>query len=249
MVVLVGGPWAGRSQRWRHEAWTAATLATCLAIWAAVTAWINRGEVDGSMIGGPAIWLHLAVLAAMVGAGAAVDWMIPRNGSPQRSLVATPESTRPESTEVSWSGTVTHRRSIVGACAFGVSAVLMGAFDLRLATMNLIAGVGALASARLAVSVDGRGVIVTRGLRFLPRTHIPLDQIVSADSDLVHPKDWMEDHRLGPIRMLARSAVIREGPGMVVKLVDGEQFAVSLDDPYPATVAQRACLTSSGLDT
>ncbi|MEV0717181.1 hypothetical protein [Asanoa sp. NPDC050611] len=87
-----------------------------------------------------------------------------------------------------------------------------------------------LVLAEVRVSVDRRGLRLTAGLLRLPFKRIPLDRIARAYVQDIDPLRW---GGWGYRFMLpGRSAfVTRSGPGLVVELTNGHQFAVTVRDP------------------
>ncbi|BBH67603.1 hypothetical protein ACTI_42880 [Actinoplanes sp. OR16] len=86
-----------------------------------------------------------------------------------------------------------------------------------------------LVFARIRVTADRRGLRLVAGLAGLTFKHIPLDQIVTAETAEIIPTEWGGwGYRVKP----GRSAlVLRGGPGLVLNLRDGRRFAVTMDDP------------------
>lgn len=84
------------------------------------------------------------------------------------------------------------------------------------------------AFAQLRVTVDERGLRLVSELLRLPIRRIPLVQITTASAEHIDPLQWGGwGYRVLP----GRSALLlRTGPGLVLDLRDGRQFAVTLDD-------------------
>ena len=93
----------------------------------------------------------------------------------------------------------------------------------------LVLGVFLLGFARLRISVDWRGLKVVTWFLGIALKTIPLTEIESVHTDTLEPLQW---GGWGYRFMPGRSAIIlRTGPGVVVTLTNGKQFAVSLDSP------------------
>ena len=83
--------------------------------------------------------------------------------------------------------------------------------------------------ARIRVTVDRRGLRLVAALIGLPLKRIPLARIEAAQTATIEPTAWGGwGYRVMP----GRSAlVLRRGPGLVLHLDGGWQFAVTLDRP------------------
>ncbi|MCE0537903.1 DUF1648 domain-containing protein [Kineosporia rhizophila] len=86
-----------------------------------------------------------------------------------------------------------------------------------------------LCFARIRVTVDRRGLRLVAALIGLPLKRIPLARIEAAQTATIEPGAWGGwGYRILP----GRSAlVLRRGPGLVLHLDGGRQFAVTLDRP------------------
>lgn len=85
------------------------------------------------------------------------------------------------------------------------------------------------------VSVDWRGLRVISLVFGIPLKRISPDQIANVEAAVLEPAQW---GGWGYRFMPGRSAIIlRRGPGMVITLRNGKQFAISLDRPEePASI-------------
>lgn len=132
---------------------------------------------------------------------------------------------------VHWTQRIASPVLTVAAIAPALGAVVLLAAGLPITiavALGILALVGAtLGSAR--VVVDRTGLLVRAGLLGWPRKRVPLDEIVRATATTIRPREWGGwGYRVTP----GRSAlVLRAGPGLVVDLVDGRRFAVTVDDP------------------
>ena len=96
------------------------------------------------------------------------------------------------------------------------------------ATLAVIALVSA-AFARIQVGIDARGLLVSSGTLGIPLRTVPLAAIDAVHADYLEALRWGGwGYRVMP----GRSAVIlRSGPGLIVNLTSGSQFAVSVREP------------------
>ena len=101
--------------------------------------------------------------------------------------------------------------------------------DILGAVVLLVLVVPMLAFARLRISVDWRGLKVVTWILGIPLKTIPLSEIESVRTDALEPMHW---GGWGYRFMPGRSAIIlRTGPGVIVNLTNGKQFALSLNAP------------------
>lgn len=134
-----------------------------------------------------------------------------------------------------------YRTTLTSPPLLAVSAV--GAVLIAICALTLNAGLWPLLTApavivvllgRIRVTADARGLSVSTGLVALPFPvlRVPLAQIATARAETIHPAAW---GGWGLRMMPGRSGIIlRGGPGLVLDLHDGRQFAVTLDDPEVA---------------
>ena len=136
--------------------------------------------------------------------------------------------------------------AIVSLASFAAAATLLifmtregspGA-DAVGAVVLLVLAVLLLGFARLRISVDWRGLKVVTWFLGIALKAIPLTDIESVHTDTLEPLHWGGwGYRFLP----GRSAIIlRTGPGMVVTLTNGKQFALSLDAPETPAALLRA---------
>ncbi|WP_406092684.1 DUF1648 domain-containing protein [Streptomyces sp. NBC_01013] len=96
----------------------------------------------------------------------------------------------------------------------------------------LVVGLLLLSFARPNVTVDRRGIMVS-GMLPWPRVRVPLDRIEAAASRDISPfteyGGW--GYRIRPGRT---GVMIRSGEGLVARLADGRDFAVTVDDSATA---------------
>lgn len=200
----------------------------------AVSAWDATDAHAVSLTGWFLVWFLGLGLAGGVAAFLVVGPAPVPAPAPVRPGVATadrPVAVLADGEPVVWTRRLT---SVLLAVAGGVplvAAVALVAFDAPIALVVLLALIGVigtgLGAARL--TIDRRGFTVALGWFGIPIKRIPIDQVVGASVAEIRPREWGGwGYRVLP----GRSAlVIRGGPGMVVDLVDGRRFAVTLDDP------------------
>lgn len=114
----------------------------------------------------------------------------------------------------------------LGLLVLGVVLFFLGNWSA--AVLLLIVGVVPASFTRPYVSVDRRGITVS-GMLPWPRIRVPLDRIEAATSRdinaLAEYGGW--GYRIRPGRT---GVMIRSGEGIVARLVDGREFAVTVDD-------------------
>lgn len=115
-------------------------------------------------------------------------------------------------------------------CAGGF--VLLFTVGWSAAIALLLVGLLMLSFARPNVAVDRRGITVS-GMLPWPRVRVPLDRIETAASRDIKPLTeyggW--GYRIRPGRT---GVMIRSGEGIVARLADGRDFAVTVDDSATA---------------
>jgi membrane protein YdbS with pleckstrin-like domain len=119
-----------------------------------------------------------------------------------------------------------------------------GASELFSGVIMLVVTLPVLALARLRISVDWRGLKVTSWILGMSLKTIPLNRVESVQTARIEPLKWGGwGYRIRP----GRSAIIlRTGPGLVVTLTNGKQFALTLD--APETAAALLTTLSAGSD-
>ena len=97
--------------------------------------------------------------------------------------------------------------------------------------------------ASITVVVDRAGLDVRFGPLGWPRKHIPLAAIAAVSAEDIDPLRWGGwGYRVMP----GRSAVVlRSGPAIVVDLVGGKRFCVTIDDPEPGVGLLRGYLAAA----
>jgi hypothetical protein len=104
---------------------------------------------------------------------------------------------------------------------------------LLLVTAALVAALGSI-----RVVVDQRGLIVRGGVFGYPRKTVALADVEAASAAIIHPLEWGGwGYRVMP----GRSAVVlHKGPGIVLDLANGRQFAVTVGDPQTGAAVLNA---------
>jgi hypothetical protein len=165
-------------------------------------------------------------------------WVEPEATEPPVEVVFTPTETG------SWISTTTVPQFAIVGVAMLAGAVALLVFasrgrstggDLWSAVVLLVLAVPMLAFARLRISVDWRGLKVVTWILGIALKTIPLAAVESVHTEALEPVHW---GGWGYRVMAGRSAIIlRTGPGIVVDLTNGKQFALSLTAPaIPAAV-------------
>ncbi|WP_393060414.1 DUF1648 domain-containing protein [Streptomyces sp. LN549] len=116
--------------------------------------------------------------------------------------------------------------------ACGGAVALLFTTGWIVAVPALLVGLLLVSFARPYVTVDRRGITVS-GMLPWPRVHVPLDRIEAAVSRDIRPLaeygGW--GYRIRPGRT---GVMIRSGEGIVARLADGRDFAVTVDDSKTA---------------
>ncbi|UYQ60713.1 hypothetical protein [Streptomyces peucetius] len=122
----------------------------------------------------------------------------------------------------------------------GIAALLMAVIGCFAAGIMIL--YGTLAFVYVVVRIDRHALDVRCGHIGVPRRHIPLSHVVSADfAPRVTPRQWGGwGCRWRPERGTA--VVVRRGEGLVVTLDDGGKFTVTVDDAATAVRTVRARL-------
>ncbi|MFI9052205.1 DUF1648 domain-containing protein [Streptomyces sp. NPDC053427] len=219
-------------------------VATLLGFLTATTLLANAGVTDAAEVRLP-LWQPAVALAAAVLCGA-VGWFLagPDRRQPARRPVGDAQRLALAPGErAGWS------RSVSSPLLVLMSVALLGASAAVGFTVDRLAGgvlfvsapmVGALASVR--VTVDRRGLALASTLVPYPFRRIPLDRVEEATSRKIVPLvdfgGW--GYRVRPGRS---GLVLRSGDGLVLRLTNGREFVVTVDD-----AATAAALVNTSLD-
>jgi hypothetical protein len=155
-----------------------------------------------------------------------------------------------------WSGRATNRvqwllAAVGGACiALGVELVVDANWTSGIAptlmsvigcfAAGLLVLFGTLAFVHVGVKIDDECLEVRCGHMGLPRRRIPLAQVLDADfAPRVTPHQWGGwGYRWRPEKGTA--VVVRRGEGLVLRMRDGRDFTVTVDDAQAAVRILRA---------
>ncbi|MFF7178640.1 hypothetical protein [Streptomyces sp. NPDC008121] len=179
-----------------------------------------------------------------------------------------PHHPRPPNTDVPvpevWTGRATNRFQWLLAFA-GVAFVALGielAVDspwtsgiapLLMSVIGCVAAgllmlFGTLAFVHVAVKVDDTALEVRCGHVGVPRRRIPLSQVVGVEVAPVTPRHWGGwGYRWRPEKGMG--VIVRRGEALVLELVDGRVFTVTVDDAEEAVRVIRGRLTQPATPT
>ncbi|MFK0260403.1 DUF1648 domain-containing protein [Streptomyces angustmyceticus] len=242
-VLLVLGVGAGLSVRLREHTpevpWLIAgscATAAGLGYVMCLTLLANVDVPDPAAVRQPlwqtAVSLGAALLAGVLGrllAGAAP-------AAPRRARGATPRLDLPDGATAGWSRTISSPPLVVLGVAMLGAGVVLGVLAGWLGGAGLLlGGVAVLPLASVRVTVDRHGLALSPAL--LPYRvrlrRIPLDRIVEAGSRRI--ACFAEFGGWGyRIRAGGSGLVLRSGEGIVVRLTNGREFVVTVDDAATA---------------
>ncbi len=115
---------------------------------------------------------------------------------------------------------------------------------LLAAIIVLVTSLCCLPLSSITTIVDEQGLLVRFGPFGFPSKRIPLAEIAAVQADHIEPIEWGGwGYRDAPGRS---AAVLRGGPGIVVDLIDGRRFAVTIDDPEEGVALLTAYLHRAG---
>ncbi|HET7901460.1 MAG TPA: hypothetical protein VFL59_09750 [Candidatus Nanopelagicales bacterium] len=155
-----------------------------------------------------------------------------------------------------WSGTCRSRGFAVLAVGITLLLVAVGigtvialqgtgvplALGWVLAVVGVIVGVTGWLLSSLEARVDATSFTVRFGPFGWPRRVIRLADVRDAAAIMVEPREWGGwGYRWIPWAR-ASAAVIRRGPGIVLTLVDGRRFAVTVNDAAAGAQAASAAI-------
>ncbi|MFE1763420.1 DUF1648 domain-containing protein [Streptomyces angustmyceticus] len=219
-------------------------LAAAIGFLTCRTLFANAGATDASAVRLPlwelAVTLAVAVLAGALGrllAGPA-----PRPAG--RAAGGAPRLDLPAGAVAGWSRTIGSPPIVaLGTLLLGAGLFLLAFIDWQAGIGLLIGALAVLPCAAARVTVDRRGLTVSSTL--LPPLrirHLPLDRVTEATSRPIGV--FQEFGGWGyRIRSGRSGLVLRSGEGIVVRLTDGKEFVVTVDD-----AATAAALLNTYLD-
>ena len=242
-AVVVTSLWAlaatsGRAAPTRRiliatNVWTAAFIS--VLILGSLNA--QRGLVDAQDVGGIGAVMALAFVTASV-AATAVAFVTPRGGATPAN--AAPPSSAPRiplapGERAAWVGTTSSRTgALIGGVAVVGSAILaFTSGDLWLLGLPIILAITFAAMFHYTVRVDATGLSV-RSLLGVPRTHLPLDEIESAQVGVVRALGeyggW--GWRVG--RDGSTGVIMRSGEALEVISTGERMFVITIEDAAAA---------------
>lgn len=184
----------------------------------------------------------VAVVGIPTALAAVLWWLLPRVS--WAGTVETPSSSMSlaEDERVVWVG----RASSVALLVIAVPMLLVGTALVVLVSPEglVLVGVGGLLALMrsLTVRVDRVAVTVRWGPLPMLRRRLPLETIAAARAEHVEPLRWGGwGYR---VSTRGRAAVVRRGPGLVLTLRDGREFAVTVDRPDGAVELVNALVAS-----
>ncbi|MYT28111.1 MULTISPECIES: hypothetical protein [unclassified Streptomyces] len=250
VVLLVLGAGIGLFIRHRTPVWGGRVLVgtgwfTAVTLGAPVAAILlgNAGAAGPGAVRLPA-WLLAATLAAGAAAGV-LAWLLagPDAPAPRTGTGAAGRLDLPAGVRAGWSRTVSSLPlALVGGLltAVGILQIVLGAL-LGGAVMGL-GGALVVGCCSARVTVDRRGLTVQPALLPFPLRRIPLAKVAEATSRSIAALSeyggWGYRIRPGGSGLLLRS-----GEGVVLRLTNGREFVVTVDD-----AATAAALLNTYLD-
>lgn len=208
-------------------------LAATIAGWTTLT---QRGLADSRAVPGPSALALAAIMLVplLLGVAAAVLARGARSGSEDAGAPASLGLRAGES--AAWMRRVAAPWSI-GVVLLGIAHVVVGVLSeiLAVGCAGVVLAALGVAMGSIRVSADQRGLIVRWGPLGLPRTTVPLRDIVRAEAIDIRPMEWGGWGYRGSLRVLGRAAIVmRAGPGLRLDLTSGRVLAVTVDDPRTA---------------
>ena len=235
-------------KRWAMPAWNgmlavlAAAVAPVLAVVSLNVVLANRGQTDWQAVPEPGLaWLAAAMVLPFV-AVAGVGWLMRDTfltSSPTSGAEATAGLTLGEAESAAWHSTASARWPRTAAGLMFVVAVLflvagvfaLGGLGIVLSLSLLAIALLMMALSSVAVSIDRRGLSVRYGPFPWPVSKIPLTAIEVADALDVRPMAHGGWGYRGSRKFFGKAAVvIRGGEGIRLRLRDGTEFVVTVDD-------------------
>lgn len=152
-----------------------------------------------------------------------------------------------------WQQTVTSRVLTVAAFVLGVAAAVVLVYwlvvghdvNLLVILLAVVFAAGACAAcARVRVSVGVEGVVAESALFGFTLARHSLDEISDARVDAVRLGSWFGwGYR---VTMGASALILHSGRGLVLDLVSGKEFTITLPDPDAALAALEAAAEARG---
>ncbi|AIY16473.1 hypothetical protein GUY44_28115 [Pimelobacter simplex] len=133
---------------------------------------------------------------------------------------------------VVWVGQASSRRLLVAGIVLGLGTLPLWFAVWPAALATALAAVAVAWVHVVTARVDDAGVAVSWGPAQWPRVRIDLADIAAAEAAEIEPLRWGGWGYRRATR--GRAAVARRGPGLVLTLRDGQQFAATVDRPEAA---------------
>lgn len=132
-----------------------------------------------------------------------------------------------------WEGTASARWPWVVMIVSIVAATIVGIVGQPvIALIVLLASIPAMAFTKIVVTTGPDGLGIDYGPFGWPSQQLDIARIQSAEVLDVNPLKWGGWGYRGSIRFFGRAAVnLRSGPGMILRLTNGKQFVVTVDEP------------------
>ncbi|MDT0457431.1 DUF1648 domain-containing protein [Streptomyces sp. DSM 41527] len=212
------------------------SLAAAIGLFTCGTLFANAGATDASAVRLP-LWELAVTLAVALLAGALGRLLA--GPAPRPSGRAAGEGPRldlPAGTSAGWSRAISSPPIVaLGILLLGAGLLVLALADWPASIGLLIGALAVLPFAAARVTVDRRGLTVTSTLLPPPLRirHLPLDRITEATSRPIAV--FREFGGWGyRIRAGGSGLVLRSGEGMVVRLTNGKEFVVTVDDAVTA---------------
>ncbi|WP_328383793.1 DUF1648 domain-containing protein [Streptomyces sp. NBC_00400] len=197
---------------------------------------INAGATDTSAVRLPLWELALALAVALLAGALGRLLAGPAPRPSDRAAGEGPRLDLPAGTSAGWSRTISSPPIVVlGGLLLGAGLLLLALADWPAGIGLLIGAIAALPCAAARVTVDRRGLTVTSALLPPPLRirHLSLDRITEATSRPIGA--FKEFGGWGyRIRSGGSGLVLRSGEGIVVRLTNGKEFVMTVDDAVTA---------------
>lgn len=215
---------------WSSGATFASWLAAAIGIWTLLS---QRGLASWNDAQGPTMPALLAVIAVPTLGAALASALGLRLPVPPLTWESAPRMGLAPDEDAVWTQRVVAPWFVLPVM-FGLGLVAGGwlaGFGIFIWMGGLLWVVGAQMRS-LRVTTDRRGLRLAWGPLGVPRQSVPLADIEQATAIDVRPRDWGGWGYRGSLLINGQAgAILRSGPGLHLKLVDGRVFVVTVDDP------------------
>jgi hypothetical protein len=232
---------------------TAATrvfVANLLAA-AFATAWIGLASTAAVGDGTFPVWWSVVILAAGAAAGGvpAIELLrgaapIPLHDAPSLAVSPTARVAWRAHAGSRWFAGIGVLLVALGIASSAWTATLNGGGAIASGVVMLVVGITVLALAKVNVTVDRRGLRLTSSWTRIPIMRVPLERIESCGWEQVSPGQWGG----WGYRMSGRGIayVTGSGPGLVVRLDNGQARMVTVKNADRGAAALSSLLGTSG---